>query len=95
MLLMIIVWLRSEVPQDLRSYMLRSTSCTRLEAMSARSDVIASSLSMCFIHKSVTISRFACRHVHNGLVGVFQRPLLDPRLDVFLGSELKHFLRTD
>lgn len=49
--------------------------------------------------KNVPIPSLAIIHVNNGIVGVLHRPLLDPRLDLFLSSKLQHLLdlsrRTD
>ena len=49
--------------------------------------------SMGFVHKCITIPRFASCHIHNGLVSFFQRPFLDPRFNILLDREFKHFLR--
>ena len=45
---------------------------------------------MLLIHQNVAIPCLAIFEVDKNLVGLSQRPLLHPRLDLLVGRELKH-----
>ena len=47
---------------------------------------------MSLIDQHVAIPRLSCAHIHNRLVRVLQRSLLDPRLHTFLRRQLQHLL---
>lgn len=45
---------------------------------------------MLLVHENITIPRFAVFEVDKYLIGLLQRPLLYPRLDLLVGRKLKH-----
>lgn len=55
-------------------------------------DVHTTRLCVLLVDQNVPVSGITLLHVDNGLVGILHVPLLDPRLDLLLGSELKHLV---
>jgi hypothetical protein len=47
---------------------------------------------MLLVDQHVTVSCLSGLQVHDHLVGVFQRPFLDPWLDLLISCEFEHFL---
>jgi len=45
---------------------------------------------MLLVHQDVTVPRLAIFEVDKDLIGVLQRPLLHPRIDLLVGRKLKH-----
>jgi hypothetical protein len=44
------------------------------------------------VDQNVTVSCLTSLQVHDHLVGIVQRPLLDPRLDLLISCEFEHLL---
>jgi hypothetical protein len=49
-------------------------------------------LAVVLVDQNISVTSLAISHVDDGLVGVLERPLLDPGLDLLLGSEVQHVL---
>lgn len=49
-------------------------------------------LAVVLVDQNVSVTSLAISHVDDGLVCVLERPLLDPGLDLLLGSEVQHVL---
>lgn len=47
-------------------------------------------LGVLLVNQNVSVTSVALLHIDNSLVGILERALLDPRLDLLLNSELEH-----
>jgi hypothetical protein len=53
-------------------------------------DLLTGERLVLLVDEHVAVTGLACLHVDESLVDLVERPLLDPRLDVVLGSDLEH-----